>query len=118
MKLNLDIVPSNLNDAVNILTEAMTPHDIKNIKASEFSPTSLHFSVGILIRNEWDLWDVKSRLVNWFRDNYGVDHADDISSIILDTLYRDITGQPRQDKELAKKHIAHWEKQKKKRRKI
>jgi len=118
MKLNLDKVPSSLDDAVATLRESLTPDDIKSIKVEGFNPSILHFSMGMMLRNEWDLWDVKSRLVNWFRDTYGVDHADDISSIILDTLYRDVTGQPRQAKQLAERYIAHWEKQKKKRRKI
>jgi hypothetical protein len=112
MTLNPDKVPINLEDAVCCIKEGMTPADFDEAKKPTFSPAQLHFSVGRLLRNEWSLWDNETILVKWFKQRYGIDHADDISGLILDCLHRDIIGEPRRDEELAKKYIEHWKNQK------
>lgn len=108
MKLNPDMVPINLEEAIKTLTEGLTPEDIAEIKRPNFVPSQVHMTVGIMLRNEWSLWDKDSILMRWFKKNYGIDHADDVSGLILDTFCRDIRGEPRRDKELAKRYIAHW----------
>jgi hypothetical protein len=114
MKINQDKVPINLDDAVKTLHEGMSPEDVAEFKSKSFSPQQLHFGLGMLLRNEWSLWEKETILVKWFKENYGVDHADDISGLILDCLYRDIIDKPRRAEALAKQYIAHWKKQKEK----
>ena len=63
------------------------------------------------LRNEWSLWEKDTKCVVWFKKNYGLDHADDISSIIMECVFADIRGEPRKDKELAKSYIEHWKKE-------
>lgn len=109
MKINQDKVPSNLDEAVSLLKEALTPVDIDVIKAPKFDAVMLHSNVGMSIRNAWSLWDKNTILPQWFKKTYGVDHADDISGIILDCLCKDIRGEPRRDKELAQEFIQYWE---------
>lgn len=111
MKLNQDTVPVTLDEAITLLKEAMTPLEVKETKKLESS--ELHFSLGMYLRNQWSLWDTKSIMRTWFRDTYGVDHADDISGIILECLLNDFNGVPRRDKIIAKECIAHWKKNKK-----
>lgn len=110
MKINPDMVPINLEEAVKTLKEGLTPDDTKEILKEDFDAAKVHFTVGLMLRNEWSLWDKDTVLVKWFKDNYGVDHADDLSGLILDCLVRDIQGLPRRDKELVKKFIDHWKK--------
>lgn len=112
MNLNLDKVPSNLEEAVALLTDALDDKEKMVIK--RLSVTKLHMSVGQYIRNEWSLWDKENVLTQWFKKNYDVDHADDVSSIIIECVVADLIGRPRQDKELAKEFIEHWEAHKKK----
>lgn len=112
MTLNQDKVPVNLEDAVITIKEGMTVEDFEEAKKPTFSPAQLHFSVGQLLRNDWSLWDKETIIVKWFKQTYGLDHADDISGLILDCLHRDIKGEPRRDVELAKKYLDHWKKQK------
>lgn len=114
MKINQDKVPINLDEAVTILKDGMLPADILEFKKDTFSPHHLHFGLGVMLRNDWSLWDRDTRLVKWFKEKYGIDHADDISGLILDCLYRDIVGLPRREKELARQFLEHWKKQKKK----
>lgn len=113
MNLNQDKVPATLEEAVAILKEGLTPEDIAEIKTPKFNSAQVHFSIGRMLRNEWTLWDAETILVKWFEQNYGVNHADDVSGLILDCLCKDIRGEPRKDKELAKSFIEHWKKQKK-----
>ena len=110
MKLNPDMVPVNLEEALKTLKEGLTPDDNKEIKKDDFDAAKVHFTVGMMLRNEWSLWDKDSIMVRWFKENYGIEHADDISGLILDCLVQDIRGKPRRDKELAKKYIDHWKK--------
>jgi hypothetical protein len=112
MILNPDKVPSSLEDAIATLREGLAEADITELRRATFDPAQLHFSVGMLIRNEWSLWDKETILVKWFKQKYDLDHADDISGIILDCLHRDVIGKPRRDSELAKRYIDHWKKQK------
>jgi len=108
MKLNQDKVPSNLDEALVILKEGLTSIDIAVITEPTFDSAMAHFTVGMMIRNEWSMWNEKTILVGWFKENYGIEHADDVSGLILDCLCRDIRGEPRKDKELAKKFIDYW----------
>ena len=110
MKLNLDKVPSNLDEAVTILKEGLESKDYEFIKDPKSDSVDLHFGFGMYLRNEWSLWDKETVIVKWFKENYGIDHADDLSGIILDCLWQDIRGKPRRDKEKAQSFIEHWKK--------
>lgn len=112
MNLNQDIVPVNLEEAIKLLKEALNPIEIKIIK--KMTPTRLHMSIGQYIRNEWSLWDKDNVLTKWFSQRYGVDHADDVSAIIIESMVADLNNIPRRDKELAKEFIEHWKAHKKK----
>lgn len=108
MKINPDYVPGNLEEAVKILKEGLTPDDIKEIKNPLFDALKVHFTVGMMLRNEWSLWEKDTILVKWFKKNFGIDHADDLSGLILDCLVRDIRGLPRREKEIVQQYLNHW----------
>lgn len=108
MKLNPDTVPINLDEALKILKEGLTPEDLVEIKRPHFVPSQVHMTVGTMLRNEWSLWDKDTILMRWFKENFGIDHADDVSGLILDAFCRDIRGEPRRDKEVAQRYIEHW----------
>jgi len=109
MNLNQDKVPVNLEEALVLLKEALSDAEKEEIK--KMLSTQLHFSLGMYLRNEWSLWDKDSILCMWFLTTYGVNHADDVSGIILECLINDLNGEPRRDKILAEKFIRHWKKQ-------
>jgi len=50
-----------------------------------------HHGIGAQIRNDWGLWQ-DSYLAMHFKE-MGIQHADDMSGIILTSTYREITGQ-------------------------
>lgn len=106
MNLNQDIVPSNLEEAIDILKQSLNPVETSTVK--QMTRAGLHMSVGQHIRNAWSLWDKNTILTRWFYKNYGVDHADDISAIIIESMVSDLNNIPRRDKELAQEFIEHW----------
>jgi hypothetical protein len=110
MTLNQDKVPIDLEEALGLLSAAFTDEELEKIKKQK--SVELHHTYGGVLRNEWSLWDTDSILVTWFRRTYKVDHADDISAIILECMINDLNDEPRNDKVLAKKFIEHWKKQK------
>lgn len=80
--------PVNLDQAHRALMVLLHPEDLEAIQSDpdEGMMIQLHHGLGQWIRNNWDLWK-KGPLHKWFVDNHGVDHPDDISSIILDTFW-------------------------------
>jgi len=101
MNINQDIVPTTLEEAVNILKNGLSDDDIYEIRNPNFGSNRLHFTMGILIRNEWSLWNKDTILVKWFESIYKLTHADDISKIILECLCNDVRNEPRKDKSMS-----------------
>jgi hypothetical protein len=106
LNLNMDRVPTNLDEAVKFIKSEMTPDFIEFVKKS--NSTDVHFSIGMQIRNDWSLWNLENHLVKWFEKEYGLTHADDISGIILNCVWMDIQGKPRGDNEYAKEIGLYW----------
>lgn len=104
MNLNLDIVPTNLDSAVNLIIEALTPEE----KQVFLNPVGLHHGFGTWLRNIWSLWDKETLLVQWFVENLGIIHADDISATILTS----VSFKVRQEEFNVNKHVEiyknHW----------
>lgn len=110
MTIDPDRVPVNLDEAVKILIDGLDMEDVAEIRRPRFNSSQLHFGLGMYLRNNWSLWEKDTILVKWFKDNYGVEHADDISGIILECMANDIRGESRRDKQLAESFIEHWKK--------
>jgi hypothetical protein len=108
MKLNPDVVPVNLEEALKLLKEGLDTEDIQEITRPRSCASQQHFLFGMVLRNEWSLWDKENVLVKWFERVYSISHADDVSSLILECLWTDLRNEPRRDKEIAKGFINHW----------
>jgi hypothetical protein len=107
-----DLVPRDLDEAVNVLKSSLTEDELKEMKRTASVSTHQHHGWGTNIRNAWSLWDKTTTLPVWFEKTYGVSHADDISGIILECLWSDVRNEPRKDKELAAEYIQHWKEMK------
>ena len=57
--------------------------------ATKYPPYALHHTLGTYMRNNWHLWEQeekkKNELVKFF-NSQGIYHADDMSSMILESL--------------------------------
>ena len=99
--------PEDLYDAINHLKKLLKPEKIKAMKqGSEKDMIQYHFGLGIWMRNNWGLWG-GSKLSEWF-NSIGIHHPDDMSGIILDSLWRDLNDQPLHLREQVEYYKAYW----------
>ena len=106
--MNLDIVPSSLEQAVKLIIDSLDEDKLDFIENN--SPIDTHFGLGMYLRNAWSLWDHETVFVQYFLNKYNIGHADDISSIILDCVWRTVKGKEWRVEELVKKYHTHWTK--------
>jgi hypothetical protein len=85
-----DRVPATLDEALEIILSRMPEQDRLYLEACEKDPSPrFHFQLGMSLRNGWSLWEKDMPLVKWFNDR-GIAHADDMSAIILTSIWRRI----------------------------
>ena len=80
--------PTNLKECLQELYKSIPQEMIEEIKSDKIKGASLHFNVGMCMRNDWGLWG-KSDLKDWF-NSIGIIHPDDMSAIILEAFIADI----------------------------
>lgn len=101
-------IPKNLDDALSHLEKVLTKEDKEKIEQMESSKdmTGYHFGFGRQLRNDWGLW-AESRLALWFNEQ-GIHHADDMSGIILDSLWSHINKKPIELDKQIKVYQDYW----------
>lgn len=105
MNFNMDMVPSNFDQAVEILVSSLQPEDIEYIK--EHRDEGLHFGLGRFVRNSWSLWEPGFPLGNWFRDK-GIGHADDMSGLLMTAMVAKVKNEPFNFDEEADYYKKYW----------
>jgi hypothetical protein len=88
-------VPEDLRDSIRHLKRLLPSSTIAWVRDSahaEFDMAVLHHGLGTWIRNTWGLWG-DSRLAAYF-NGIGIEHPDDMSSIVLNSLWRELHGLP------------------------
>jgi len=101
-------IPKNLDDCfkqIDNFWSDSTKNMVKSWTENEFL-TNTHFGFGMWIRNNWYLWG-GSRLSKYFND-MGIFHSDDMSSIILKSYYRYLTGEKIKLKKQIKDCKSYW----------
>jgi hypothetical protein len=117
-KKELNYKPRDLKESVAQLHKIhhdSTKQKIRGMSESEFL-SGAHFGLGMWMRNQWGLWGHKS-LADYF-NSIGIFHPDDMSSIILISYYRDLTGQPWDVNNQVKYYQDYWKKQEEHRMKM
>lgn len=106
------IRPTNLEECFSALDKLIAPKEIENIKNStdEKYMVGFHMGLGMWMRNNWGLWH-GSKLKDYFMD-LGIDHADDMSGIILDSYWRHLHNQPLNIEDQVKYYQEYWARQK------
>jgi len=107
-------IPKTLDEAVDVIISRYSLDDIDSIeldaKIGKLSEDEYvgrcHFGVGASIRNERGLWK-DSDLHKYFND-LGIFHADDMSGIILTSVYRKIVGKDRDLEGQVQKYKDYW----------
>lgn len=106
MKIKLNkLNPKTLEEAIELLEKNLDSEDIEYIK--ENKPESVHLFIGMNLRNDWGLWQ-NSELAQFFKNVYGLGHADDMSGIILSSLFAKVRGEKFLVKDEIKKYKDYW----------
>ncbi|MDO4229539.1 MAG: GTP cyclohydrolase [Capnocytophaga sp.] len=109
MKKKVKKIPNTLEECLSLLDKILSSKDrlhLKTLTEDEFS-IETHFDLGAGIRNEW-LRQQNSPLLAYFYE-MGISHLDDMSSIILTSYYRNITGKPIDLQGQLEYYKAYWE---------
>lgn len=101
--------PKTLDEAVDVLLPKFKISDLKDMSENSFVGRC-HHGLGAEIRNNWGLWG-SSALAKHF-NKMGIHHADDMSGIILVSVYRKMTGKERKLEEQIKHYQDYWKKNK------
>lgn len=101
-------VPTTLAEAHAQLEKQLPEEELRKIDAmkSEDDMIEYHFGLGMGIRNSWGLWG-PSPLAEHMRE-LGFTHADDMSSVILETFWCKRHGKDFRIKEQADYCKAYW----------
>lgn len=104
-------IPNTLEECLKQLMKQNKKEDLaKWSKTSEDNATSsIHFTTGMNLRNNWKLWDKTSPLSKYFK-TIGIVHADDMSGIILTSLYRTLNGKDIDLESQVKYYRDYWTK--------
>lgn len=106
MKPNLDKVPTTFIQALGMLLDALTDEDRAYLKSK--GADGSHFGVGMWLRNNWSLWEPQSPLPAYFREKFGLGHADDMSGLLMECVARTVRGEPLRLKEQIEHYRKHW----------
>lgn len=109
------IIPQDLEAALLDIPGWMPAEQMDWFKTqTEQTATALsHHGLGQWMRNNWGFWSKEGPLYNYLHTTFGLDHADDMSGIILTSLHRRLNNLDlRLDDEVAiyKNHWAEMEK--------
>jgi hypothetical protein len=99
-------VPVDLEDAF-VELDRMLPSKFRERFAMEEDEITLqHFGLGQWMRNFWGLWS-GSRLASYFHE-LGIEHPDDMSSIILTSYWRYLNAESIHLDEQVTEHQEYW----------
>lgn len=99
-------------DRFKTIIENFEPDDRNFLLGVENAPTFtsyIHHGVGRWIRNNWNLWEQDSPLLNVIFKEFGIRHADDVSSLIAMCAWQKMKGEEITPVEWAKGFKEYWE---------
>jgi len=105
------MIPQNIEEALIAVKEFFYPEELQEIDESPDIDNMIkyHHTVGRAMRNYWGLWKKGTKLKEVFK-KLGIHHPDDISSIILNSFWKERHGQPIELEAQVKKYIDYWAK--------
>jgi hypothetical protein len=107
-------VPETLEAAAFRAWELMDEQEHHNPLLIAETPEQLaamtHRTLGQWMRNNWGLWSKASKLFADIHTRYGLDHADDLSGLILIAAWHvEHSSDPSGDLDAAaKRYLSHW----------
>ena len=101
-------IPKNLDECFVELNKMIHMDDIEIFQDTVKEDLSCyHHGFGTNLRNKWGLWNEKSSLYKYFKQ-MGIFHADDMSGIIMTSLWRDMHGKDLRLDEQVRYYKDYW----------
>lgn len=104
----MDRVPSNLDQAVEMIVTSLSDDERNYI--IKCCPETFHFTTGMWLRNNWDLWDRDTIFVQWCIKNLEIGHADDISGTIFAAVWAWVRNERFDVIQHVQRYKDHWRK--------
>src|SRR5579883_2503486 len=100
--------PRNLTECMIELKKTLSPSVLNRLKSEPEEVThDYHFTIGLWIRNNWIRGRGGGTLTQYF-NNLGIYAPDDMSGIILTSLWRDLHSQPIRLDEQVREYKQFW----------
>jgi hypothetical protein len=97
MKTLEEYIPATLEEAINYLINKSEPGEVEKLMgmSREKFMGNVHHFLGQSIRNDWNLWwnEKNNPLTDYFT-SLGINHGDDRSGMILNSLFNVVNGKP------------------------
>ena len=103
----IDGIPKTLEEAFEYLESREGHEDWIGLSEGE-AMGGAHHGIGMYMRNQWGLWKKEGELYEYFV-GLGLDHADDMSGIILTSFHRKMNGKDLDIDSQVAKYLKHWE---------
>lgn len=107
VKFDITPIPDTLLEAVDLIVKSLTAEEVAFIQG-ESDHAMLHHTVGMAMRNGWQLWQRGTALHEHFRDTYGLGHADDMSGLIMAGVWARVRGEEHDVERQVKRYKKHW----------
>lgn len=113
------VLPDTIEEAIEMLKTFFVKSipQIEKMTEKEFVNSS-HFNAGMFIRNSWQLWwhegheykDWNKTIPNLNKqfNDIGIYHADDMSAILMTSMYRSLHKKDLELEEQTKVYFEHW----------
>jgi hypothetical protein len=105
-----ETIPETLEAAVDSLYASLAEDEKAYMRTSESTPGQQHMWGGMALRNRWGLWR-DSVLARHFKDRFGLGCADDMSAMILKSLWAKVRGAEYEANADAAYYHAFWKRQ-------
>jgi len=118
--------PKTLEECFELLNTVLVDKDVFKNTLESNAVVMSHHSLGRWIRNNWYLWwnpklaqeyeennypQEKPEIVKFFNEELKIQHADDMSGIIIQSYHRHLNGRDLKVEEQVKKYLAYWAKE-------
>lgn len=108
--MEVTYIPKTIDECFEFLEKNLQDLEVFKNTNEEQMRAQAHMFLGRWLRNNWNLWwseelynqvkkqrpdypSEKPELVKWFND-LGIDHPDDMSSVIITSFHRKINNKP------------------------
>ena len=109
----MEEIPADLDAAVAALKVQIDDDQIEVVRKMSRKEAGIagHRGIGEWIRNNWGFWKKEGPLYEWMTER-GFEHADDMSSVVIDAFWCDLNDETLDVEALRRRFHAHWHPQK------